>query len=279
MKRIFGLLFSAILLIGCSGSKENWAISEMLVESHQFTDKKVKIAVLDSGIAKIDPLKKSIIYSYNTFNATEKTDDQYGHGTIVASLIAGKSDEYTYKDIGLNPNAEILDIQVLDEKGVGKVENVVNGINKAIEEKADIINFSSGFMKDYPELREVTQKATTQGIIVIASAGNMLGKQVDYPAQYDNVISVSAVDQELKKYVFANTGKVDFVAPGVEIPAINNKSELTFESGTSFSTAYISALVSLYLEKGETITLEFLKEKADKLGDFKEYGYGILKYE
>lgn len=290
MKRIQKLFFMMIMvsvLIGCNAEKESneekkveekdWAINHIVInKDHKQGKRKVKIAILDSGISKINELKDSIIYSYNTIDGSEVTNDVYGHGTMVASLIASQSTKF--ENISLNPHVEILDIQVLNDKGQGNIESVVEGINKAIEKNVDIINLSIGFSNDSIKLKEVVDKAMAKGINVVASTGNTLGYSTDYPAKYNGVISVSAIDKENSIYIHAGKGKVDVVAPGVDIPVINGKSQLDYQSGTSFATAYVSGIISLYLEDGESIDRNFLKNKSTELGNSKTYGIGLLTY-
>ncbi|MED4068420.1 S8 family peptidase [Priestia megaterium] len=287
MNKIFTLvifLMSLTVLQACTSekshnieqvhNKENWEISDVILKKHEKSDYKIKIAVLDSGISKIDELKHSISYSYNALDNTKTTDDKYGHGTMIGSIIAAKNNE----NIGVNKQAEILDIQVLDDKGRGTVDSVTKGINKAIEEKADIINLSIGFSKDNIELKKAINNAVENGIIVVAAAGNNMGYQPDYPAKYHNVISVSSIDKKNKIYDYAAKGKIGVVAPGVKVPVINNKSKLKYESGTSFSAAYVSSILSLYLEDKKHVNLNFLNNHSKKIGDMKTYGVGLLLY-
>ncbi|UOE58891.1 S8 family serine peptidase [Priestia filamentosa] len=287
LQKLFFLTIIFILVVGCSKEKtaskekggdkdKSWGINHVIDKNHNPSEQKIKISILDSGISKIDELKNSIVYSYNTFDDTEKTNDKYGHGTMIASIIASQTKNS--KKVSLNPNVKIFDIQVLDEEGKGSVESVVEGINKSIEKNVDIINLSIGFSNNNIELQKAVNRAIKKGIIVVASTGNTLGYSTDYPAKYEEVISVSAIDRENHIYNHAGKGKVDFVAPGVDIPVINNRSQLDYQSGTSFSTAYISGIISLYLEDKQDVNLKFLEKKSKKLGKAETYGHGLLIY-
>lgn len=280
------LIFFISILTACTSTlsnredafnNKNWAINHVILnKEHTPSGKKIKIAILDSGITKTKELESSIIYSYNTFDDTEVTDDKYGHGTMIASVIAAESNNSI--KVGVNSNVEILDIQVLDEKGIGSKESVVKGIYKAIEKNVDVINLSIGFSNNNSDLEEVIKMAIDKGIIVVASSGNTMGSHTDYPAKYKDVISVSAIDNNNKKYIHAGSGKIDFVAPGVDIPVIDKTSKLSYQSGTSFAAAFFTGIVSLYLKDGETIEYKFLQEKSTKLGEDFIYGNGLLKY-
>ncbi|MFH3733187.1 S8 family serine peptidase, partial [Acinetobacter baumannii] len=103
----------------------------------------------------------------------------------------------------------------------GKIADIISGINWSVEQGVDIINLSFGFSKDDPKLREAIRNASNKGIIIIAATGNTIGLSTDYPAKYPEVLSISAIDKDMKLYAYAGQGKVDFVAPGVDVPVLN----------------------------------------------------------
>jgi subtilisin family serine protease len=227
--------------------KQNWAIC--LIHNGSYVENKspnVKIAILDSGInSQLDILKGKVKESYNAIDDAIFTKDEFGHGTMIASIIASNPNPHTI--IGVNPNVELYDVQVLNNKGTGKIEHIVKGINWSIEKNVDIINLSFGFSKDDPRLRKVINLALSKNIIIVASAGNTLGLSTDFPAKYDGVYSISAIDKDLNRYKLAAKGKIDYVTPGVNVPVINHMGERIIESGTSFATAYATGIMSLGL--------------------------------
>ena len=68
--------------------------------------------------------------------------------------------------IGVAPEASLLIVKVLNKKGSGQYDWIINGINYAIEQKADIISMSLGGPTDLPELHEAIKKAVTNNILV-----------------------------------------------------------------------------------------------------------------
>lgn len=294
------LLFILIpfLLIACSNEsieifslssedcKKNWSLCEIAPSKtiKISTTKKIKVAVLDSGIDESHPLLKGkVIKSYDAINGGSNTNDSYGHGTAIAGIIAAAPNNQTIQ--GIFPYIELYDVKVLNDKGGGKIKDLVNGIKWSIKQEVDIINLSFGFQKDDRNLKKAIDEAYAHNITIIAAAGNTLGLSTDYPARYKNVISVSSIDKEMKRDIFAAKGKIDFVAPGVDIPVLTTSRTINLVSGTSFSTAYVTGIVASYLAQGEmkkenSTLLNQLKEHSKDLGDKgpdNKYGYGLLQ--
>lgn len=258
----------------------NWSLCTIFpdLEFELSESEPIKIAILDSGINdELTILKNRVTDSYNTLTNSTDTEDLFGHGTMVAGVIAAEKNEGTV--MGVNPSVDLYDVQVLNDKGGGQVSDVVEGIEWSVKKGVDIINLSFGFSKDEPELKDAINLALENNIIVVASAGNTLGLSTDYPAKYDGVISVSAIDSELNKYIFAGAGKIDFVAPGVDVPVYNHLGKVEKQSGTSIATAYTSGLVSILLQNKKNkrnIDVE-LKQTAKELGSAQKYGKGIIQ--
>ncbi|WP_240792675.1 S8 family peptidase [Bacillus pumilus] len=256
----------------------NWAICMI------FPDKKieitktqpVKIAVLDSGIEQnIPQIKKHIKNTYNAIDRTSETKPFSPHGTMIASILTNTQIKNT--KIGITENINLYDVQVLDEHGKGDPSDTIEGIEWSIKQGVDIINLSFGFAKDDSRLKAAIEKAHLKGILIVASAGNNLGLSTDYPAKYENVISISAVDKSKKIFAYAGQGKIDFVAPGVNVPVINTEGSIEIQSGTSFATAYASGVISLFIQNGLNNKEEIIN-RAEKLGEISIYGNGLIQY-
>jgi subtilisin family serine protease len=117
-----------------------------------------------------------------------------------------------------------------------------------------VINLSLGTDGDSQTVHDAIEKAIQQGIIVVAAAGNDDTEAVQYPAGYENVIGVTAVDASSKKASFANYGKdwVDISAPGVGIMSTMISADgpgYASWSGTSMATAFVSGAAALVAQK------------------------------
>ena len=267
MKKYYIIVF---LLIGVISIALGYSQAEFSSEDNKFNidsydistlqgnenSKKIKIAILDTGIDKEHvSLSGKVKEEINIISPGEKIYDSLGHGTAVAGIIAASNNE-----IGIAPNSELYSVKVLDENGKGTIENVIKGIEWAIEKDVDIINLSFGFSQDKAELKETIDKAIAKGIIVVASAGNMYGLNVQYPAAYKNVISVAAVDQNQNAASFTARGKIDFTAVGVDVKIIAPNNTLQVNSGTSLAAPYVTGVIALILQNKDIFPKEQDKE-------------------
>lgn len=297
MKKKF-LFVSFVFLIGCTDKitqmnltddecKKNWTICSVFIDkSYQYSfEKKVKIAILDSGINVDHPSLKGLVKkSYNAIHPNEKIIDSYGHGTAIAGTIAAKPNEYTIQ--GISQAVYLYDVKVLNDKGGGKIEDIVDGIEWSIKNDVDIINLSFGFQKNHEALQDSISKANKHGIIIVAASGNNLGLYTDYPAKYEEVISISSINEQLKVDPFAGKGKVDYVAPGINIPVLTNGyDKFHYVSGTSFSTAIVTGIIAnILVESENALSYADLKERLNKLsvdlgekGKDSMYGNGLIQ--
>jgi serine protease AprX len=147
------------------------------------TGKGIGVAVLDSGITPHAALKNVVAnVSYVTGNSSVL--DQFGHGTHVAGIVGGNASAAKYVTGlytgGIAPGVQIVNVRVLGPDGTGLTSDVIAGIEWVINHKAQynirVINLSLGHpvtqkAADDPLCEEV-EKATTNGIVVVASAGN-----------------------------------------------------------------------------------------------------------
>lgn len=252
---------------------EQHGISLQAARDKGFTGEGVTVAVIDSGLFADHVLAPKHVapgrhfyfreeadgdyrvhglYRCN-FYSNSDTSDQMGHGTLISSIISE-----------IAPEATIMPIRCFDEEPghLGPYPSVlVSGIDYAVENGADIINISWGLSYDSSSVNAAVKRAVDAGCIVVAAAGNTGTNIVQYPARYDNVISVGATDQDGHIAQFSQYGSdVDVYAPGVRIFG-NYISELTsigHGSGTSFAAPMVSGAVALLREADPDLTYEEL---------------------
>lgn len=177
-------------------------------------------------------------------------EDGNGHGSHVASLIAGK----TY---GVAPKAKIVAVRVLDEGGSGSMSDVIAGISWVAKEhirkgrkSLDVINLSLGSMKSETTNRAVNG-AVAAGVHVVVASGNSHDDACDYsPASAKDVISVGATTFEDELAFFSNYGKcVHALAPGHKITGAWLGDDVQTISGTSMASPMIAGVVSTLLSR------------------------------
>ncbi|KDR95518.1 minor extracellular protease Epr [Peptoclostridium litorale DSM 5388] len=251
--------------------------------------KGVGIAIMDTGI-DIDHPDINVLGGINIINSAKSYDDDNGHGTHVAGIAAAKDNEIG--TVGVAPDADIYAIKVLDRKGSGYISSIIAGIEWAISRNSDtsdgmyidIINMSLGSNYRSDALEIAIDKASAEGIIIVAAAGND-GSDVDYPAAFDSTIAVSATDRYDNLASFSSRGpQVDVSAPGVEIYSTYKNGEYRTFNGTSMATPHVAGVIALMVEKDPALDIKGLK--ADKLqaactdigatGKDEKFGYGLI---
>ena len=217
----------------------------------------IKVAVLDSGVASDNvDITPKVVARANFTNGTTG-EDNYGHGTHVAGIVAATADN-TVGVAGVCPGCTILDGKVLNDSGVGSSSSLANGINWAVSNGAKVINMSLG-VRASRTLEAAVNNAWSKGVVLVAAAGNGSNQAKIYPGAYPNVIAVAATDNTDAKASFSTYGAswVDVAAPGVNIystfpnhtfvlGAQNNRSfGYDLGNGTSMSSPIVAATAAL----------------------------------
>jgi serine protease len=172
------------------------------------------VAVVDTGVSKVEDLKGTEILKGETFvPLTKSADDDQGHGTHVAGTIAQTTNNGVGV-AGVAPEATILPVKVLSRFGFGSSAWIAAGIDYAADNGADVINLSLG--GPYSAVVHIAvKKARKKGVIVVAAAGNSGREGVGYPGALAETIGVSATGPEGTLAPYSSWGKgVDIAAPG-----------------------------------------------------------------
>ena len=217
--------------------------------------KDMVIAVLDTGCDVNHPCLKDRIIGVKNFTsgADDDVHDSHGHGTHVSGIIAGNRLEQGVT--GVAPESKLLIIKVLGDNGDGSTMNVVNGVNYAISQKVDVINLSLGGKQNEPLLKMAIEKAVSQGISVVVASGNngdgnALTDEIMYPAYYQEVIEVGAINFADSVAQFSNSNaELDVCCYGVEITSTYPNDNYARCSGTSQATPHVSGALALLKEK------------------------------
>ncbi len=226
----------------------------------------MKIAILDTGVDLLHPDLQANIVKGKNFTTENPADyiDRQGHGTHCAGVVAGVDNGIGV--VGVAPSAKLYIAKVLGDDGRGSIQPIIDAIYWAIEQEVDIISLSLGASSDPgPSLHEAIIKAREAGIVIVAASGNE-NTNVSYPAVYDEVISVGAVDQTFGRADFSNYGQeLDVVAPGVDILSTYIKNGYATLSGTSMATPLVAGVVALVQAYARQNNLKATPEKIVEL--------------
>ncbi|MBN2571537.1 MAG: S8 family serine peptidase [Ignavibacteriales bacterium] len=186
--------------------------------------------------------------------------DDYGHGTYVAGIIGAEFNN-NIGIVGLAPNCKIMNLRAFDPEGSGEEDDVASAILYAIEMGAKVINMSFGDNSFSFVLKDIIEYAHSQGVVLVASAGNSNSDQPHYPSGYNQVISVGASTEYDVKATFSNYGStLDFLAPGSNITSTEKGNSYTTGQGTSASAPFVSATAGLILSIDSNLTNEEIKQ-------------------
>ncbi len=241
----------------------------------------VKIAVLDTGVVQhpaLPGLTKSIAITPFPLDL----DQTCGHGTAVASLIAGHGPTAP----GIAPAAELISIRISDESGKADSFALAAGILAAIDCGAQLINISMGTSEDNPLIAEAVLLARQSQVLIVAAVGNFQQAEASYPAAYPSVISVGAVDGRGQHLDFSNYGSyLSLTAPGYGINAAWPGNGYTRISGTSASAPIVTGAIAATMSNGRGVVMSASQaaaivmnysNEAGLAGPDSEYGVGIL---
>jgi len=211
----------------------------------------MRIGMLDTAVLTEHPaLRDQTIVTQRFADAETPADTT--HGTAVASLLVGDAaSEFP----GLLQGSSLFagDVFMRDEDG-GLRSNALmlaEGVDWLLGQRVSVVNISIAGPADRV-LQLAMRRLVEKGVIPVAAAGNGGPSAAPaYPAAYDGVVAVTAVDRRLRPYRQANRGDyLSFAAPGVQVWIPNSDgSGGSYQQGTSFAAPYVTAAAATLLRR------------------------------
>lgn len=278
---------------------------------------KVSIAVVDSGVAASPAFNGATIEAgYDATGGGNARADNEGHGTAVASIIAGQANA-AGAIRGVAPRANIIPVKVVDALPrdqanaeadtypAASIQSLANGIDWAANNPSvDIITISGSIPTSDPRVEAAVANAVAKNKVVVAAAGNVekqRGTQTTpaspepkanlrYPAAYPGVIGVTAIDPTgaVPEGAVLHSPAVDLAAPGMNVVVANGTTGVCLAStqapATSYATAYVAgaaALVRSYNSRSESAAMTSFRllssaRRASPSTRDDVYGWGIV---
>ncbi|RXJ04053.1 peptidase S8 [Anaerobacillus alkaliphilus] len=244
----------------------------------------VPIAILDSGVdPNHEDLQDRILMGYNAFKDDGEFYDEHGHGTHVAGIAAAATNN-VLGIAGVSWHNPLMPVKVLNEKAEGTAFEVANGIRWATDNGAKVINMSLGDTYNSRIMHDAIRYAFRNDVVLIAASGNDNVETPMFPAAYDEVIAVSAVDSKRHKAIFSNYGRhIDVTAPGEHIPSTFLDNSYVMMSGTSMAAPHVAGLAGLIRsinpELSNVEVAEIIRSTANDIGPAgfdPYYGFGEI---
>ncbi len=222
----------------------------------------ILVATIDSGAdTDHDLLKDRVIDSGVNFSGTgiaNSCEDDYGHGTHVAGIIAANTLD----------NVKIKPYKVLNDIGNGSLSAIAVAVDMAVEDGADIINMSLTAKGESARLTEAIDNATANNVNVVVAAGNNktdLDRVYYTPACIESAITVSATDKNDKLAGFSNyDGPIDIAAPGTEIKSSYLNNAYAILSGTSMAAPQVAAGLAIIKTVFPNFSASECEERVEK---------------
>jgi serine protease len=289
---------------------EQWALIMMQMPAAWDIEKGqtgIRVAFIDDNFQRSHPDLAGLFDPLSRNFAADTPDDNidpegsgFSHGTSTVGVAAA----VTNNGIGIAgllwENVKIVGLKVT-QRPLGPLitENILEAYQYVIDNAAQIhvLNMSYGGYFFSQQSNALIQEIYRRGVVPVASAGNDNVNIPSYPANYENVVNVSAVGRTGAKASYSNYGNIDLAAPGGDqessffdgvITTASISQQYTYVQGTSYSGPYVAAAVALVLSAGaqrhnantiEPEAVVVLKETADPRGrnvPDPELGFGII---
>ncbi|MEU7802199.1 type VII secretion-associated serine protease mycosin [Micromonospora arborensis] len=271
---------------------EQWQLDELQAATawRSSTGRGVTVAVVDSGVDGTHPdLVGQVLPGQDLVGpAGGAGPDPVGHGTTVAGLIAGRSDDKRGA-VGLAPDARILPVRVLDEDNrYDDALIVAQGVRWAVDHGARVINLSLGGSGDSPALAAALDYAFVRDVVVVACTGNLAtstSSKVWYPAREPGVIAVAGLERSSDNLWSGSiTGRATVLtAPATGLVGAKPPDGYWRVQGTSFAAPLVAATAALVRSRypqmpaGEVVNrLLATARDLGPTGRDDRFGYGMV---
>lgn len=262
-----------------------------MVQANQLSDAGTgnqKVCIMDTGYDRSHVDLQAVRVTGNNNNQTGPWyQDGDGHGTHVAGTIAalGGNNEGV---VGVNPGNKLNlhIIKVFNNNGEWAYgSDLAKAVDQCIDAGSTVISMSLGGEGSSAAEQAAFEKAEQAGLISIAAAGNDGITALNYPASYDSVVSVAAVDSNGTRPNWSQfNAQVEIAAPGVDVKSTIPNNQYDSYSGTSMATPHVSGVAALVWSHYPDCSNDQIRAALNATAEDKgtagrdtKYGYGIVK--
>jgi subtilisin family serine protease len=255
-----------------------------------------KVAVLDTGIDTDHPdLVKNVYksddkpsngkdddkngyvddtYGWNAIKGKGSGEDDNGHGTHVAGIVAGRGNNALGVS-GICWSAKLVPVKFMNSRGKGSTSDAIDAIKYAVKKGLKVINCSFGSSSKSSALHDAVDYAQDHKALLVVAAGNdgeSIDKHPEYPAAYtdSNILTVAATTDDDTLASFSNFGStaVDVAAPGDSVLSTYLGGGYKVLSGTSMAAPYAAGVAAMLRKQESDATYgqlrKAIRQKVDK---------------
>lgn len=241
----------------------------------------IRVSILDTGIDEQHPDLQGLNI-LKRFDATPQpnsntTKDTHGHGTHCAGILFGSGNKLiagVAKGVGINV-CRIM--KSPGWEGGISAKSILRAL-EAVGNQSDVISISAGIDFDDDGLRNEIKTLAKAGVVVVAAIGNQINGEgfAGYPAQYEECISVGALNSnlEISDFTFRfNNTDINFPGENIVSTWLANKADMyVADSGTSMATPFIAGLAAILKASDKAFTFKEIKAKLVEWSEIKNSG-------
>jgi thermitase len=213
-------------------------------------------------------------YGFNAIKGKGSAEDDNGHGTHVAGIVAGRAND-SLGVSGICWSAKVMPVKFMNSRGKGSTSDAIAAIQYAVRQGFKIVNCSFGSTSKSSALKDTIDYAQDHKVLLVVAAGNdsqNIDKKPEYPAAYgnSNILTVAATTDSDQLASFSNFGSkaVDVAAPGDTILSTYLGGDYKNLSGTSMASPYAAGLAAMLRKQEPDATYgqlrKAIRQKSDK---------------
>lgn len=247
-----------------------------------------KVCIVDTGInlghSDLPDENGGLTGEANNSAVGNWDNDGHGHGTHVAGIISSLDNSIGV--IGMYPGVSMHVVKVFDDTGTwAYASDLISALDQCQDAGANIVNLSLGGTSRSAAEEAAFQAFADSGMLIVAAAGNSGNTALSYPASYDAVVSVAAVNANNVKASYSQSNsQVELAAPGNAILSTYPNNTYAYMSGTSMATPHVSGAAALVWSFFPSCTAAEIRSALDASaldlgtsGKDNDYGYGIIQ--
>ncbi|MEH8020557.1 S8 family serine peptidase [Rheinheimera metallidurans] len=261
-----------------------------MVQANQVSDSSagnIKVCIIDTGYqSNHEDLPSSGVTGAAFSGHGNWYSDGNGHGTHVAGTMVGLNNNKGVVGVIGSGQAGVHIVKIFDNNGEWtNASNLVSAIQSCKDAGAKVVNMSLGGGSSNQTEKTAMNNFYSSGMLLIAAAGNGGNTSFSYPASYDAVVSVAAVDSSANLASFSQRNtQVEIAGPGVNVSSTWNNGGYNSISGTSMASPHVAGVAALVWSNHIQCTAPQIRNALNKTaqdrgaaGRDSSYGWGIIK--